>query len=102
NVTGAVTAEVYVIQRKRFSTTGVVTSSDESLGFVVTQYESLVLGGDNPLLAYADPSRGETHPDPNESVYQELRLADDSDCDDVMARVSTGAFDESARWVDGS
>lgn len=99
DVTGAVTAEVYAIQRKRFSTTGVVTSADESVGFVDTLYDALVLGGDNSLLEYADPSRGETHPDPNESVYQELRLADGDDCADVMARVEAGDFDERARWA---
>ncbi len=101
HVSGAVTAEVYAIQRKRFRTTGVCTSSDETVGFVDTTYDSLVLGGDNALLAYADPSRGETHPDPNESVYQELRLAEGSDCDDVMDLVQAGAFDERARWADG-
>lgn len=105
HVSGAVEAEVYAIQRKRFSTTGVLTSADESLGFVSTTYDSLVLGGDNALLAYADPSRGETHPDPNESWYQEVRLADTGGCDDVMALVGSGGFDERARWApddDGS
>jgi hypothetical protein len=83
-VSGLVSGEVYAAQRKEVDLAGVV-SADGAAGFTTTTYGSVILGSDNPLFSQADPSGAETHPDPNESWFAEVRVDDGTSCADVLA-----------------
>lgn len=92
----AVMGEVYAIQRKLVDLTGVTTSADRSTGFATTGYSSLALGAVPDLLSLVYQGSAEPHPDAWESWFEEIRIDSGSDCDDVMAEVEGGLFDESA------
>ncbi|MDP2342437.1 MAG: hypothetical protein Q8O67_15885 [Deltaproteobacteria bacterium] len=73
--------EVYVAQRKTVSATGVVRGVDQSFGLLASVKEGITLAANNDfLLTEADRV---PHPDPKESWWMEIRLADDAGCDDV-------------------
>jgi hypothetical protein len=96
-VSGLADGEVYAAQRKRVELTGVVTD-DGVAGFVTTTYSSVILGTDNPLFSQADPSGADTHPDPNESWFVEVRVDDGTTCDDVLADPE-GLFPDGPPWL---
>ena len=88
-VSGLVTGEVWAIQRKTVDTTGLLQGSDQVLGVATNGYESLTLGDD---IALYDPNTGssEPWPDPKESWFEEVRIDEGSDCDDVMRAEEDG------------
>lgn len=90
-VSGAVNGEVYVIQRKTVTTSGVVLGPDESIGLAVNTNELVQLGNTDPII-FDRQSEGSSgpHPDPKRSWFQEKRIADDSDCDLVMNAEADG------------
>ncbi len=74
--------EVYIAQRKTVDMNGVVRSTDKSFGLLRARKEGIVLGANNNfLLTEADRV---PHPDPKESWWMEIRLADDDGCKAVV------------------
>lgn len=88
-VSGLVTGEVWAVQRKKVDLEGLVVEPDRMLGLSLNFYESVVLGDDIPLY---DANMGSTErwPDPKESWFEEVRIEDGSDCDDVMGAEARG------------
>ncbi len=89
-VTGAVGGEVYIAQRKTVSARGVVLGPDRVVGLAVNTNEVVQLGNTNPLLDRQSEGSAGPHPDPKRSWFEEARLNDDADCDDVMAAEDDG------------
>ena len=87
---GLVTGEVYFAQRKLLVYDGVVRSEDESFGLLTHKKEATVIAATDDLLL----TQGERvqHPDPKESWWHEVRLADDATCDDLTAAVDDGTM----------
>jgi hypothetical protein len=89
-VSGAVNGEVYVIQRKTVTTKGVVLGPDRALGLSVNTNELVQLGNNNVLLDRQSEGSAAAHPDPLRSWFEEVRVADDFTCDDVMRAEDDG------------
>jgi len=89
-VSGAVNGEVYVIQRKTVTTRGVVLGPDRALGLSVNTNELVQLGNNNALLDRQSEGSAAAHPDPLRSWFEEVRVADDFSCDDVMRAEEDG------------
>lgn len=88
-VEGLVNGEIYGIQRKTVELAGVSLGPDKAVGFAVLTKESLQLGANHDLLnAGAGSSRA--FPDPKESWFEEVRLPDGADCDDVLQAEAQG------------
>ncbi len=97
---GEFVGDVYAIQRKTVGLQGVTVSKDHAFGFVTTGYESLPLGADPDILSSIYQGSADPHPDANESWFEEVRIADDADCDDVMAFADDGGFvEDAAPWI---
>ena len=90
-VSGAVNGEVYVIQRKTVTTSGVVLGPDRAIGLAVNTNELVQLGNSDPVIfdRQTEGSSG-PHPDPKRSWFAEERIDDDSDCDFVMGAEAAG------------
>jgi hypothetical protein len=91
HISGAVEGEVYGIQRKWIVMEGIILGPDRALGFAENSYESIDLGNNNPLLDTRGGS-SEPHPDRKESWFEEVRIDDGSDCDDVMSAEDDGVL----------
>ena len=89
-VSGAVEGDVYVIQRKTVTTSGIVLGPDRMLGLSVNTNELVQLGNTNVLLDRQSEGSASAHPDPKRSWFEEVRVADDFDCDDVMGAEDAG------------
>jgi hypothetical protein len=89
-ITGAVTGEVYVIQRKTVETNGVVLGPDRALGLAKNTNEVLQLGNNNPLLERQSEGNSGPHPNPKLSWFEEARIDDDADCEVVMSAEDDG------------
>ncbi len=90
-VSGTVNGEVYVIQRKTVTTSGVVLGPDRALGLAKNTNEVVQLGNSNPVI-FDRQSEGSSgpHPDPKLSWFEEARIGDDGDCDVVMGAEDAG------------
>jgi hypothetical protein len=91
-VSGLVTGEVYAAQRKRVGLEGVILGPDRALGLAQNRFESVTLGNNNSFLDASDQGSAAPHPDPRESWFEEARIADGSDCDDVMRAEGEGVI----------
>ncbi len=91
-VEGAVQGEQYVAQRKTIDFDGITKSEDRVYGFAHNFGEILYLGNNNPLLDRRDEGASVPHPDPKESWFEEIRIDDGADCDDVMALAADGTL----------
>jgi hypothetical protein len=100
-VSGAVNGEVYVVQRKTVTTSGVVLGPDQAIGLAVNTNELVQLGNSNPVI-FDRQSEGSSgpHPDPKRSWFQEVRIDDDSDCDFVMGAEEAGILSTLAPFPD--
>lgn len=87
---GLVAGELYFAQRKWVTLDGVVRGPDEQLGLIEHRKEATVIDAtDDLLLSQAERAQ---HPDPLESWWHELRLADDASCDDLTSAIDDGSF----------
>lgn len=91
-VSGAVNGEVYVAQRKTVANSGVVLGPDHVVGLATNSNEVVQLGNNNALLDRQSEGSAEPHPDPKRSWFEEARVADDADCDDVMRAEDDGVL----------
>ena len=100
-VTGAVTGEVYVVQRKTVTTSGVILGPDRAIGLAINTNELVQLGNSNPVI-FDRQSEGSSgpHPDPKRSWFEEVRIDDDSDCDFVMQAEAEGILSVLAPFPD--
>ena len=89
-VSGAISGEVYIIQRKTVTTHGVVLGPDRSIGLAKNTNEILQLGNTNILLDRQGEGSSGPHPDPKRSWFEEVRIDDDADCDFVMTMEGEG------------
>ena len=80
--------EVYIAQRKIVESHGVVRGPDQSFGLLHAVKEGIVLAANNNLLL--TEAKRVPHPDPKQSWWIELRLADDAGCDEVIAAKDDG------------
>jgi hypothetical protein len=94
---GLVDGELYVVQRKTLTYSGVVRSKDESFGLVKHHKESVVLDATNSLLKSSVDRK--QHPDPKRSWFQEKRIAADATCDTVKAAITDGTLAEHAPFL---
>ncbi len=94
-VSGAVIGEVYVIQRKTVTLSGIVLGADLSIGFAVNTNEVTQLGNNNILLDRQSEGGAIAHPDKKRSWFEEVRVADGFTCDDVMAASADGTISRS-------
>lgn len=89
-VSGLVEGEVYAAQRKQVDLDGVIQGPDYALGLARNRFESVTLGNNNPVLNASDQGSAEPYPDPKESWFEEVRIEEGSDCDDVLAAEEEG------------
>jgi hypothetical protein len=85
--------EIYVVNRKTITLSGVMRGPDESFGLTTHKKEGFVLEATDPILD-VDAART-PHPDPKESWWHELRLAPagtPASCDDVDAAFADGTL----------
>ncbi|MBI1948790.1 MAG: hypothetical protein HYS27_24095 [Deltaproteobacteria bacterium] len=87
---GLVSGEVYFAQRKGLAFTGVVRGPDESFGLLEHKKEATVIDATDDLLK-TQTVRAQ-HPDPKQSWWHEVRLADSAGCADLTAAVDDGTF----------
>lgn len=95
-VSGAVSGEVFVIQRKTVTTHGITLGPDRNIGLAKNTNEVLQLGNTNPLLDRQSEGSSEPHPDPKRSWFEEVRVDDDTDCDVVMGLEDEGVLSKFA------
>jgi hypothetical protein len=84
-VDGLVTGDFYFIQRKISSITGVVLGPDRIVGLNDTSFKQIILGASDGPVQQGFPQM--PHPDPKQSWTEEIRLADDADCDEVLQAI---------------
>ena len=89
-ISGAVEGQVFIVQRKTVEIEGVVLGPDRALGLATNTNEVVQLGNTNVLLDRQSEGSAEAHPDPKLSWFEEVRVADDADCDLVMAAEDDG------------
>lgn len=89
-ISGAVSGEVYVIQRKTVTTSGVVLGANRMFGLSVNTNELVQLGNNNALLDRQSEGSAGAHPDPKRSWFEEVRVDDTFTCDDVMGAEEAG------------
>ncbi|MBM4281273.1 MAG: hypothetical protein FJ137_11130 [Deltaproteobacteria bacterium] len=89
-ISGAVQGDVYIVQRKTVTTRGVVLGPDRALGLAQNTNELVQVGNTNPLLSRQSEGGSEPHPDPRRSWFEEVRVADEADCDLVMSAEDDG------------
>ncbi len=99
-ITGAVQGDVFIIQRKTVTTTGVILGPDRALGLAKNTNELVQLGNTNPLLDRQSEGSSEPHPDPRRSWFEEVRVDDDADCDLVMRAEDDGLLSVTAPFPD--
>jgi hypothetical protein len=81
---GLIVGEVYAAQRKTTKMDGVVLSADRIVGRSDHRYEFLILGASLSLLEQ-EPQFNDT--DRSQSWFEQVRLDEGADCDDVQALV---------------
>lgn len=91
-VSGLVSGEVYAVQRKGVDLRGVIKGPDYAVGLADNSFESVTLGNNNPLLDASDQGSAEPYPDPKVSWFEEVRVDDDTTCDDVVRFEETGVL----------
>lgn len=91
---GLGSGEIYVVQRKTIELEGVVLGPDRAIGLATNHSEALTLGTSNPFIDRDSEGSAQPHPDPKKSWFEEVRLADDATCDDVMSAVDEGRLSE--------
>jgi hypothetical protein len=91
-VEGLIEGEVYAAQRKRVDLEGVIQGPDYAVGLANNRAESVTLGNNNDVLDASEQGGAVPYPDPKESWFEEVRIADDSDCDDVMSAEADGVL----------
>jgi len=81
-IEGVANGDVYFVQRRQFDWAGLVLSEDRLLGLVQSRPENRVIGASSDLLntQFVDGP----HPDPKEAWFEQVRIADGADCDDVL------------------
>ena len=89
-VEGLVSGNFYFVQRKLSDMRGIIRSEDEIIGLNDTRFEQTILGAESGVVRQGFPQN--PHPDPKQSWVQEIRLADDAGCDDVLDAVETEAL----------
>ena len=85
---GFIVAEVYFIQRKELELDGYIVEDDLFTGLARADYEQVTIGSDNSSVN--DSIKKEDHPNPKESWFEEIRLSDDADCNDVDNAILEG------------
>jgi hypothetical protein len=83
-ITGAVTGELYAVQRKTVDLSGITLGPDHAEGLSINKNQLIQLGNNNILLDRQGEGSSEPDPDPKQSYFEEARIADGSTCDDVM------------------
>jgi hypothetical protein len=91
-VSGLVNGEAWGVLRRRSSNRGAVLSPDRVFGLVDTDYDSTIFGASDPSVEQLMGGKAPPYPDPKASWFEELRLPDDADCDDVEALEADAAF----------
>lgn len=99
-VSGAVEGEVFIIQRKTVTTQGVVLGPDRAIGLAENTNEVVQLGNTNALLDRQSEGSAGPHPNPKLSWFEELRLDDDADCEDVMGLDADDRFSRTPPFPD--
>lgn len=87
---GLVTGEVYFAQRKALAFEGVVRGPDEAFGLLTHKKEPTVIDATDELLK-TQTARAQ-HPDPKQSWWHEVRLADSAGCAELTAAVDDGSW----------
>ncbi len=85
---GLVEGALYFVQRKTVAQDGVVLSSDEVVGLTSHKKDSFVIDATSELLLSS--TNRQQHPDPKESWFHEVRVADDATCASVRAQFDAG------------
>ncbi|OGQ10572.1 MAG: hypothetical protein A2138_26555 [Deltaproteobacteria bacterium RBG_16_71_12] len=93
-VSGAVEGEVYAFQRKTVDLDGVILGPDRAVGLAHNTNEALTVAANNPLVDRQSEGSSEPHPDPKRSFFEEVRIAEGADCDDVIAASEDGTLSE--------
>jgi hypothetical protein len=78
---GLADGDVFVVQRKTLSFTGVARSKDEAFGLLTHEKEGVILDATNPLLKSSAPRSPD--PDPKQSWWHDVRVTGGATCDDV-------------------
>lgn len=90
-ISGLVSGETRVVQRRKNTLSGVLLSSDRILGLNEHQKEGFILETNNPLIS-SDQGGRQKHPDPKESWFHEIRLDDGADCVAVIDATTNGSL----------
>lgn len=84
-VEGLASGDFYFVQRKITDMEGVVLGPDRVVGLHVTDFHQTIIGAANGPVQQGYSTV--QHPDPKESWYEEVRITDGGDCDDVLQAV---------------
>lgn len=93
-VSGAVEGEVYAFQRKTVDLDGVILGPDRALGLAQNTNQAMTVAANNPLVDRQSEGSSEPHPDPKRSFFEEARITEGADCDDVIAASEDGTLSE--------
>jgi hypothetical protein len=91
-VTGLANGEAYAVLRRKTAYRGVSLGNDRVVGLAATSYESTLLGASSPTVEAVMGSQAPPYPDPGESWFDEVRIADTSTCDDVLQLDEAGGL----------
>jgi len=91
-LSGTVEGEVYTVLRKRSDGSGLILDDGVVLGLQDVRHEQTDLGASNALVAAAGGGNPEPYPDASESWFEEVRVDDDTTCDDVMRLEAEGVL----------
>lgn len=91
-VSGTFQGRAFGILRRQTGYRGVVLSTERVVGLASTAYDSLIFGADNDFVKSMMDAKAPAYPDPKESWFEEIRLPEGADCDDVMEREENGAL----------
>ena len=87
-VEGALSGEVFFVQRRTGEFKGVVLSEDQVVGTNKFSRDQVVLGATSALLNNSLEQK--PHPDPKESWFEQRRIDEGADCDDVVEAIESG------------
>lgn len=84
---GLASGDVYFMQRKKVDVGGLIVEEGKATGLVsFYKYEQIVLGASNDLLNRQLPRS--PSPNPKDAWFEEVRIGDTADCDDVLQAVA--------------
>ena len=88
---GALSANLFSFSRHIRQLKGITLGPDRLVGLMNNDRYSYVVESDNPLMKPGLKPMPQ-HPDPKENWFEEIRIDEDIDCDNILSLVDNGQF----------